>query len=85
MHFPPDVYVTRDVCHGKRYNRETLEVPFKGKSISDVLDMTVEEAAEFFKAVPVLRRRCRRCSGWAWAMSRWASHRRRFRAARPSG
>jgi excinuclease ABC subunit A len=55
MHFLPDVYVTCDVCHGKRYNRETLEVLFKGKSIADVLDMTVEEAAEFFKAVPVLR------------------------------
>ncbi|WP_397404429.1 excinuclease ABC subunit UvrA [Phenylobacterium sp.] len=55
MHFLPDVYVTCDVCHGKRYNRETLEVLFKGKSIADVLDMMVEEAAEFFKAVPVLR------------------------------
>ncbi|MDB5476058.1 MAG: uvrA, partial [Phenylobacterium sp.] len=55
MHFLPDVYVTCDVCHGRRYNRETLEVLFKGKSIADVLDMTVEEAAEFFKAVPVLR------------------------------
>ena len=52
MHFLPDVYVTCDVCKGKRYNRETLEVTFKGKSIADVLDMTVEEAAEFFKAVP---------------------------------
>nr|MBP8246573.1 excinuclease ABC subunit UvrA [Phenylobacterium sp.] len=55
MHFLPDVYVTCDVCHGKRYNRETLEVLFKGKSISDVLDMTVEEAADFFKAVPPVR------------------------------
>jgi excinuclease ABC subunit A len=55
MHFLPDVYVTCDVCKGKRYNRETLEVLFKGKSISDVLDMTVDEAADFFKAVPVLR------------------------------
>jgi excinuclease ABC subunit A len=55
MHFLPDVYVTCDVCHGRRYNRETLEILFKGKSISDVLDMTVDEAAEFFKAVPVLR------------------------------
>jgi excinuclease ABC subunit A len=55
MHFLPDVYVTCDVCHGKRYNRETLEILFKGKSISDVLDMTVDEAADFFKAVPVLR------------------------------
>ncbi|HWJ38672.1 MAG TPA: excinuclease ABC subunit UvrA [Sphingomicrobium sp.] len=55
MHFLPDVYVTCDVCHGARYNRETLEVKFKGKSIADVLDMTVEDAAEFFKAVPGIR------------------------------
>ncbi len=55
MHFLPDVYVTCDVCKGKRYNRETLEILFKGKSIAEVLDMTVEEAAEFFKAVPPVR------------------------------
>ncbi len=55
MHFLPDVYVTCDTCKGKRYNRETLEVTFKGKSIADVLDMTVEEGAEFFKAVPSIR------------------------------
>ncbi len=55
MHFLPDVYVTCDVCHGARYNRETLEVTFKGKSIADVLDMTVEDAVEFFKAVPGIR------------------------------
>jgi len=55
MHFLPDVYVTCDVCHGARYNRETLEVKFKGKSIADVLDMTVEDAADFFKAVPGIR------------------------------
>ncbi len=55
MHFLPDVYVTCDVCHGKRYNRETLEVTFKEKSIADVLDMTVEEGAEFFAAVPAVR------------------------------
>ncbi|MEP3258348.1 MAG: ATP-binding cassette domain-containing protein, partial [Roseibium sp.] len=55
MHFLPDVYVTCDVCKGKRYNRETLEVQFKGKSIADVLDMTVEEAAGFFSAVPSVR------------------------------
>jgi excinuclease ABC subunit A len=55
MHFLPDVYVECDVCKGKRYNRETLEVAFKGKSIADVLDMTVEEGAEFFRAVPAIR------------------------------
>jgi excinuclease ABC subunit A len=55
MHFLPDVYVTCDVCKGERYNRETLEVLFRGKSIADVLDMTVEEALDFFKAVPRVR------------------------------
>jgi excinuclease ABC subunit A len=55
MHFLPDVYVTCDECHGHRYNRETLEVKFKDKSIADVLDMTVSEAAEFFRAVPSVR------------------------------
>ncbi len=55
MHFLPDVYVTCDVCNGKRYNRETLEILFKGKSIADVLEMTVEEGHEFFKAVPAIR------------------------------
>jgi excinuclease ABC subunit A len=55
MHFLPDVYVTCDVCKGKRYNRETLDVTFKGKSIADVLDLTVEEAKEFFNAVPSIR------------------------------
>jgi excinuclease ABC subunit A len=55
MHFLPDVYVTCDVCKGKRYNRETLEVTFKAKSIADVLDMTVDEACDFFRAVPRVR------------------------------
>ena len=55
MHFLPDVYVTCDVCKGKRYNRETLEVQFKGKSISDVLQMTVDEGCEFFSAMPIVR------------------------------
>ena len=55
MHFLPDVYVTCETCQGKRYNRETLEVLFRGKSIADVLDMTVEDAEEFFSAVPSIR------------------------------
>ena len=59
MHFLPDVYVTCDVCKGKRYDRETLEVQYRGKSIADVLDMTVEEAAELFKAVPSIRDKMR--------------------------
>ena len=55
MHFLPDVFVTCEQCKGKRYNRETLEIRFKGKSIADILDMTVEEGARFFKAVPAIR------------------------------
>ncbi len=57
MHFLPDVYVPCDVCRGRRYNRETLEVLYKGKSIADVLEMTVEDALEFFDAIPVIQRR----------------------------
>ena len=57
MNFLPDVYVECEVCKGKRYNRETLEVQYKGKNISEVLDMTVEEAYEFFKTIPALERK----------------------------
>ena len=57
MHFLPDVYVSCDVCNGKRYNRETLEVTYKGRNISEVLDMTIEDAREFFDAVPAIARK----------------------------
>ena len=57
MHFLPDVYVKCDVCHGKRYNRETLEITFKGKTVSDVLEMTVAEAHVFFESIPMIKRR----------------------------
>lgn len=57
MHFLPDVYVPCEVCHGKRYNRETLDVTYKGKTIADVLDMTVEDGLEFFKNIPRIKRR----------------------------
>ncbi len=57
MHFLPDIYVSCDVCKGKRYNRETLEVRYKGKNIQEILNMTVEEATEFFDAIPVLKRK----------------------------
>ncbi|WP_419420064.1 excinuclease ABC subunit UvrA [Legionella sp. D16C41] len=58
MHFLPDIYVACDVCKGKRYNRETLEIQYKGKNIHEVLEMTVEEAREFFDAIPVIARKC---------------------------
>ena len=57
MHFLPDIYVTCDVCHGRRYNRETLEVQYKGKNINEILQMTVENAFEFFSAVPIVARK----------------------------
>ena len=57
MHFLPDVYVKCDVCHGKRYNRDTLDIKYKGKNISDVLDMTVEEGLSFFDGIPSVRRK----------------------------
>jgi len=57
MHFLPDVYVPCEVCRGKRYNRETLEVKYKGKTIADVLDMRVDEALEFFRNIPRIRRK----------------------------
>ena len=86
MHFLPDVYVPCEVCDGKRYNRETLEITYKGKNIADVLDMTVEEAVSFFANVPQICAACsRRWTTSAWATSSWASRRRRCPAARRSG
>lgn len=58
MHFLPDIYVTCDVCKGKRYNRETLDIHYKGKNIHEILDMTVEDACQFFSAIPVVARKC---------------------------
>ena len=84
MHFLPDVYVPCEQCHGKRYNRETLDIRFKGKTIADVLEMSVEEALEFFRNIPKIKRRCRRCTTWASTTSGSASRRRRSRAGRPS-
>jgi excinuclease ABC subunit A len=57
MHFLPDIYVPCDVCHGKRYNRETLDITFKGKNIHQVLEMTVEDAREFFDSIPAVARK----------------------------
>ncbi len=80
MHFLPDVYVTCDVCKGRRYNHETLEIKYKGKSIYDVLEMTIEEGREFFANYPSIKRFAMSGSG----MSRSVSLRQRFPAARHS-
>ena len=84
MHFLPDIYVPCDVCHGKRYNRETLEVRYKGRNIHEVLQMTVVEAVDFFAAVPAIARKLQPCSRSAWATSSSARARPRSRAARRS-
>ena len=85
MHFLPDVYVPCEQCHGKRYNRETLEVRFKGRSIADVLDMPVEEALEFFEHIPKVRRRLETLDAVGPRLHPpRASPRRRSRAARRS-
>ena len=68
MHFLSDVYVTCDVCSGKRYNRETLEVRYKDKNISDVLDMTVFEAVEFFRAIPAIRDKLMMLQAVGWTI-----------------
>ena len=85
MHFLPDVYVPCEVCGGKRYNRETLEVKYKGKSIYDVLDMTVEEALKFFENVPSIHRKIQTLYdvGLSYIQPRTAVH-RHFPAVRHS-
>ena len=68
MHFLPDIYVPCEVCKGKRYNRETLEVKYKGKSIYDVLEMTAEEALAFFENLPRIAEQLEPSAMWDWAM-----------------
>ena len=85
MHFLPDVYVPCEVCKGARYNRDTLDIMFKGKSIAEVLDLSCEEAADFFANQPTIADTCARWSTWASVTCGWASPRRRCRGARRSG
>ena len=85
MHFLPDVYVPCETCKGKRYNRETLEVKYKGKNISEVLEMTIEEACEFFQPIPKIYRKLETLLQVGLATSGWGNRRRRFRAGRLSG
>ena len=80
MHFLPDVFVTCENCHGKRYNRETLEITYKGKNVAEALDMTITEALDFFSAIPPIKRNCRRSRTSASATFTWAKARRRSRA-----
>ncbi len=85
MHFLPDVYVPCDVCHGKRYNRETLEVLYKGRNITQVLGMTIEDAAQFFSAVPTLSRKLQTLLDVGLGYVKLGQSATTLSAARPSG
>lgn len=84
LNFLPDVYVPCEVCHGKRYNRETLEVRFKGKSIADVLDMTINRAVEFFENVPQILNKIKVLQDVGLATLSWGNHLPLFPAERAS-
>ena len=85
MHFLPDIYVACDVCKGKRYNRETLEIRYKGSNIHEVLEMTVEDALEFFRNVPVIKRKLQTLMDVGLSYVAWVRTRPRCPAARRSG
>ena len=76
MHFLPDVYVTCDVCRGRRFNADTLEIRYKEKNIAEVLDMTVSRPWSFFENIPAIRPNSSSCSMWGWVISGSASRRR---------
>jgi excinuclease ABC subunit A len=85
MHFLPDVYIPCEVCKGKRYNRETLEVKYKGKNIADVLDMTVEEAREFFENIPKIHRKLKTLEDVGLGISAWANLQQHFPGVKLKG
>ena len=85
MHFLPDVYVPCEVCHGKRYNRETLEVKYKGKNISDILDMTVEDALNFSRIFRKSAASCKQSLMWGLVILHLDSQRRRYQEEKRSG
>ena len=85
MHFLPDIFVPCEVCKGRRYNRETLEVRYKGKNIADVLDMTVDEALDFFSALPKLKKRLQTLQDVGLGYVKLGNPPRSCPAARPSG
>jgi excinuclease ABC subunit A len=84
MHFLPDVYVTCEECKGKRYNKEALDIHYKGKTISDVLEMTVDEATYFFRSVPLIARKLERSHWWDLGYMHLGSKRPLFPAEKRS-